>query len=134
MALATSSLPVPLSPWMSTVLETGAICSILTSTSWIGALSPIDAGALLELAALDQPPRGGDGVVGRHRLHHGLGGAQPSDPLGALGVGGLEQGEGADLGVAREGGELEGVRLVDAAGDDDQLGILPPEAAAHVVQ
>ena len=40
MALATSSLPVPLSPWMSTVLETGAICSILTSTSWIGALSP----------------------------------------------------------------------------------------------
>ena len=38
--LATSSLPVPDSPWISTVLETGAICSILTSTSWIGALSP----------------------------------------------------------------------------------------------
>jgi hypothetical protein len=40
-ALATSSLPVPLSPWISTVLETGAICSILTSTSWIAALSPM---------------------------------------------------------------------------------------------
>ena len=39
-AFATSSLPVPDSPWISTVLETGAICSILTSTSWIGALSP----------------------------------------------------------------------------------------------
>ena len=32
-ALATNSLPVPLSPWISTVLETGAICSILTRTS-----------------------------------------------------------------------------------------------------
>ena len=40
-AFATSSLPVPLSPWTSTVLETGAICSILTSTSWIAALSPM---------------------------------------------------------------------------------------------
>ena len=73
-----------------------------------------DAGALLELPALDQPPGGGHGVVGRHRLHHGLGDAQPADPLGALGVGGLEQGEGGDLGVARQGGELERVGLVHA--------------------
>ena len=40
-ALATSSLPVPLSPCTSTVLDTGAICSILTSTSWMAALSPM---------------------------------------------------------------------------------------------
>jgi hypothetical protein len=39
-AFAASSLPVPDSPWISTVLDTGAICSILTSTSWIAALSP----------------------------------------------------------------------------------------------
>ena len=95
MALATSSLPVPLSPWISTVLETGAICSILTSTSWIGALSPMMPVRSCSSAALDQPPRGGHRVVGRHRLHHRLGDAEPADPLGPLGVGGLEQGEGA---------------------------------------
>ena len=105
--MATSSLPVPLSPWISTVLETGAICSILTSTSWIGGALAGDAGALLEPAALDQPAGGGHRLVGGHRLHHGLGHAQPADPLGALGVGGLEQGEGGDLGVAGQGGELE---------------------------
>jgi DNA-binding response OmpR family regulator len=46
----------------------------------------------------------------------------------------LIQGESADLRIARERRELERVRLVDAAGDDDQLGILPPEAPAHVVE
>ena len=133
-ALATSSLPVPLSPWISTVLETGAICSILTSTSWIGGALADDAGALLQPAALDQPARGGHRVVGRHRLHHGLGDAEPADPLGALGVGGLEQGEGGDLGVAGQRGELDGVRLVDAAGEDHQLGALAPDGAAGVVE
>jgi hypothetical protein len=40
MPCATSSFPVPLSPSISTVLETGAICSIFTSTSRIASLSP----------------------------------------------------------------------------------------------
>jgi hypothetical protein len=40
-ALANSSLPEPDSPWISTVLDTGAICSSLISNSWIGALSPM---------------------------------------------------------------------------------------------
>src|SRR5687768_10449662 len=40
-AFATNSLPVPLSPCSRTVLETGAICSILTRTSWIAGLSPM---------------------------------------------------------------------------------------------
>src|SRR6266576_2649711 len=39
-ARATSSLPVPDSPSISTVDVTGAICSILTRTSWIGGDSP----------------------------------------------------------------------------------------------
>jgi len=39
-ARATSSLPVPLSPSISTVLVTGASCSTFTSTSRTGALSP----------------------------------------------------------------------------------------------
>ena len=40
-ARATSSLPVPLSPSMSTVLLTGAICSTFTITSRNGSLSPM---------------------------------------------------------------------------------------------
>src|SRR2546423_3064069 len=40
-ACATSSLPVPLSPSIITVLETGAICSILSSTSLIASDCPI---------------------------------------------------------------------------------------------
>jgi hypothetical protein len=40
MPRATSSLPVPLSPSMSTVLDTGAYCSICTSTCRIASLSP----------------------------------------------------------------------------------------------
>ncbi len=40
-ACATSSFPVPLSPSMITVLETGAICSILSSTSPIASDCPI---------------------------------------------------------------------------------------------
>src|SRR5437667_2454189 len=38
---ATSSFPVPDSPSIRTVEVTGAICSILTSTSWIGGDSPM---------------------------------------------------------------------------------------------
>ena len=40
-ARATSSFPVPLSPSMSTVLDTGAICSTCTITSRIPSLSPM---------------------------------------------------------------------------------------------
>jgi len=40
-ARATSSFPVPDSPSISTVELTGAICSILTSTSWIAGDSPM---------------------------------------------------------------------------------------------
>ena len=40
-ARATSSLPVPDSPSTSTVELTGAICSILTSSSWIAGDSPM---------------------------------------------------------------------------------------------
>ena len=65
-----------------------------------------DAGALLEPAPLDQPPRGLHHLLGPGRLHHRLGDAEPADPLRPLGVGGLEQGEGRDLGVPGQGGEL----------------------------
>ena len=40
-ARATSSLPLPLSPSISTVLLTGAICSTFTITSRNGSLSPM---------------------------------------------------------------------------------------------
>ena len=133
-ALATSSLPVPLSPWISTVLETGAICSILTSTSWIGGALAHDPGALLQVAPLDQPAGGGHRVVGRDRLGHHLGGAEPLDPLGPLRVGRLQQREGGDLRVVGQGGELLGVGLVHRAGQDHQVGVLPPHRAAGVVQ
>ena len=41
MARATSSFPVPDSPSINTVAVTGAICSILTSTSWTAGDSPM---------------------------------------------------------------------------------------------
>ena len=60
MALATSSLPVPLSPWINTVLDTGAICSMRTSTSWIGEALTHDPGAFLQAAGarsgIEPPP------------------------------------------------------------------------------
>ena len=129
--MATSSLPVPLSPWISTVLETGAICSILTSTSWMAALSPMmpvrswSPRRSISRRAVATASSGATGFI------IGLGDAEAADPLGALGVGGLEQGEGGDLGVAGQGGELEGVGLVDRAGEDDQLGALAADGAAR---
>ena len=40
MARATSSLPVPLSPWMSTVVSLGATVRMLSSTRCMGGLWP----------------------------------------------------------------------------------------------
>ena len=134
-ALATSSLPVPLSPWISTVLETGAICSILTSTSWIGGALARRCRCAPAAAARSISRRAvATASSGRDRLHHRLGDAEPADPLGALGVGGLQQGEGGDLRVAGQRRELDGVRLVHRAGEDHQVGVLPADRAPGVVQ
>ena len=107
-ALATSSLPVPLSPWIRTVLETGAICSILTSTSWIGALSPTMPvrscrwRRSISRRAVSTASSGDTGLVitsvARSRSTRSV----------ALGVGRLQQGEGGDLGVVGQRGELLG--------------------------
>ena len=88
------------------MLETGAICSILTSTSWIAALSPMMPVRCWSRRRSISRRAVATASSGAHRLHHRLGDAEPADPLGALGVGGLEQGEGGDLGVAGERGEV----------------------------
>ena len=95
---------------------------------------PDDAGALLQMPAIHQATRGGHHVVRRHRLGHDLGGAESPHPLGPLRVGGLQQGEGGDLGVVRQGRELLHVRLVHRAGEDHQLRVLPADRAPGVVQ
>ena len=41
MALAANSLPVPVSPWISTVASVGATLWMMLKTSFIGALLPI---------------------------------------------------------------------------------------------
>ena len=63
MARATSSLPVPLSPSMSTVLDTGAICSTCTITSRIPSLSPMSPVILLKPAALEEALEARDDFV-----------------------------------------------------------------------
>jgi hypothetical protein len=57
-----------------------------------------------------------------------------SHPLGALGVGRLQQREGRDLRVVRQRGELLHVRLVHRASEDHQLRALAPHGAAGVIE
>ena len=132
-ARATSSLPVPDSPWISTVLETGAICSILTSTSCIGRALPADAGVLLEAAALDEPARRGHRLVGPDRLQHAPRSRRAAAPVAALGVGRLEQDQGEHLVLARQPEQLQGAGLVHRAGEDEEVGLLAPKRGRSVV-
>ncbi len=92
-----------------------------------------DPGALLEAPALEQAAGGLQHLVRPGRLHHRLGDAEADDALGALGVGGLEQGEGADLVVAGHGGEGDRVGLVDGAGEDDEVGVGAADGGPGVV-
>ena len=133
-ALATSSLPVPLSPWTSTVLETGAICSILTSTSWIAALSPMIP--VRSCSRRRSISRRAVSTISSGRAGFIIVSVTPSrlDPLRPLGVGRLQQREGGDLRVPGQRRELDGVRLVHRAGQDHQVGILPADRAPGVVE
>ena len=73
MASATISLPVPLSPWMSTVTFVGAIWRMSALTACIAGLSPIKAStpaSLLKLAA--QLPVLAAQPLFLQRLGHGL--------------------------------------------------------------
>jgi hypothetical protein len=130
--LATSSFPVPLSPWISA----GDRRHLLDLDQHLLDRSAFadNAGALLQLAALDEPPGGCHRIVRRHRLDHDLGGPEPLDPLGALRVGRLEQGQGRDLRVVGQAGQLLRVGLVHRAGQDHQIGVFPAHGAPGVVQ
>ena len=133
--LATSSLPVPDSPWISTVRRHRRHLLDLDQHLLDGAALADDPGPLLEPPALDQPA----GASPRRRpagtgLVIDLGGAQPRDPLGPLRVGRLEQREGGDL-------ELPGHRRpASSAGDSctapvriTRSGCFPADRGAGVV-
>ena len=90
-AFATSSLPVPDSPWISTVLDTGAICSMRTSTSWIGALSPTMPVRSCSRRRSIRRRATATTSSGSRRLGHHAGHAQLRCLVGVLRVGGLEQ-------------------------------------------
>ena len=105
---------MPLSPWISTVLETGAICSILTSTSWIGALSPMmpvrscSSRRSISRRAVATASSGDTGFIMVSVTPSRATRSARSESVGS------SRARVRDLRVAREGGELERVRLVDA--------------------
>ena len=81
-----------------------------------------DAGALLQLAALDQAPhrRGHFRRVGR--LGEIAGQAEPAGESLGVGLGVLHQAERRDRAVARQAEELGGARLVQTPRDHDAVG------------
>jgi len=93
-----------------------------------------DAGALLQLAALDQPPhRGGDlggvGRLGEERREAQLAG----EPLG-VGLRRLDQPERGDGAVAGDGHHPCPSRFVQSAGDDQAVGLAGADGGPHLVQ
>ncbi len=133
MARATSSLPVPLSPSMSTVLDTGAICSILTSTSRIASLSPISPVISARRAPLEDALDAVEHLVHVHRLRPDLDVAERAEAIAKRGI--------VEVGEADDGRPLPQlplhelhVRLVDeTAGEHDDVGLLLLDGGAQVV-
>ena len=107
---------------MSTVLDTGAICSMRTSTSWIGALSPTIP--VRSCSRRRSMSRRATATTSSGRAGFFITPVTPScAALSASSrVGGLEQRQRRHLLIVRIRHQLPRRRLVHGAGEDDEAG------------